>query len=60
MSYFRNQAPRDTELHDPFTSNPVIRRAAVRQLLGNHANNAPDALLLLEVLGLTPEEGKPA
>lgn len=34
------------------------RRAAVRALAGNHAHDADDLALLLDALGLQPEEGK--
>lgn len=33
------------------------RRAAVRALAGNHARDAADCALLLDMLGLTPQDG---
>lgn len=33
------------------------RRRAVRALAGNHAHDASDLALLLDALGLSPEEG---
>jgi hypothetical protein len=58
VTYSQNSMSRDTELHDPFTSDPAVRRAAVRQLLGNHALDACDARFLLGALGLTAQEGE--
>lgn len=36
---------------------PVQRRRAVRAIAGNHARNAADLALLIDALGLRPEEG---
>lgn len=33
------------------------RRAAVRALASNHAHDAADCALLLDMLGLTPQDG---